>query len=251
VDAGQTASGIALRTGRRGASTTAAATARAPAETPGPLSIGDNDSVYVPHFNAMADAEVGPFLAAHPAGHLVTVGPDGRPDVTLLPLVVNEGRVLAHFARANDHWRRISPGSAGLVVVTAADAYISPSWYASKAEHGRVVPTWNYSEVQLSGAVTVHDDPEWVRDMVTRLTHRHESHRAGRWAVTDAPDRYVTGQLRAIVGVELAIESVSAKAKLSQNRSDADREGAIAGLSREPGHAAHDVADAMRAALGD
>ena len=76
--------------------------------------------MYVPRFNAMADADVGPFLAAHPAGHLVTVGPDGRPDVTLLPLVLDEGRVLAHFARANDHWRRIAPGSPGLVVVTSA-----------------------------------------------------------------------------------------------------------------------------------
>ena len=199
----------------------------------------------------MADAEVGPFLAAHPAGHLVTVGPDGRPDVTLLPLIHDEGRVLAHFARANDHWRRIAAGSPGLVVITAADAYISPSWYATKAEHGRVVPTWNYSEVQLTGTVTVHDDPEWVRDVVTRLTGRHEGHRTEPWAVTDAPERYVTGQLRAIVGVELTVESVSAKAKLSQNRSDADREGAIAGLSQEPGRAAHDVADAMRAALGD
>jgi transcriptional regulator len=229
----------------------AAVPPRAPVCSPGPLHAGDNGPVYVPHFNAMADAEVGPFLAAHPAGHLVTVGPDGRPDVTLLPLALDEGRVLAHFARANDHWRRIAPGSAGLVVVTAADAYISPSWYASKAEHGRVVPTWNYSEIQLSGTVTVHDDSDWVREVVTRLTHRHEAGRAEPWAVTDAPERYVTGQLRAIVGVELAIESVSAKAKLSQNRSDADREGAIAGLSREPGHAARDVAHAMRAALGE
>lgn len=207
--------------------------------------------MYVPHFNTMDDTEVGPFLAAHAAGHLVTVGPDGRPDVTLLPLVLDEGRVLAHFARANEQWRRIAPGSAGLVVVTAADAYISPSWYASKAEHGKVVPTWNYSEVQLSGTVTVHDDPEWVHDVVTRLTQRHEAHRAEPWAVTDAPDRYVTGQLRAIVGVELEVEAVTAKAKLSQNRSLADREGAIAGLDAEPGPAAHAVADAMRAALGD
>ena len=198
----------------------------------------------------MGDETVAPFLAAHPAGHLVTVGPDGRPDVTLLPLVVDEGRVLAHFARANEHWRRIAPGSPGIVVVTAANAYISPSWYPSKAEHGRTVPTWNYSEVQLTGPVTVHDDIEFVRDVVTRLTRRHEDHRAEPWAVTDAPERYVEGQLRAVVGVELLVESVSAKAKLSQNRSDADREGAIAGLEAEPGPAAHEVARAMRAVLG-
>jgi transcriptional regulator len=207
--------------------------------------------VYVPHFNVMDEAEVAPFLAAHPAGHLVTVGPDGRPDVTLLPLIFDEGRVLAHFARANEHWHRIAPGSPGLVVVTAADAYISPSWYASKAEHGRVVPTWNYSEVQLRGAVTVHDDPDWVRNVVTRLTTRHEAHRPAPWAVTDAPERYVAGQLRAIVGVEVHVVEVSAKAKLSQNRSDADRAGAIEGLLQEPGNAAHEVAEAMRAALRD
>lgn len=203
--------------------------------------------MYVPHFTAMDEDEVERFLAAHPVGHLVTVGPDGRPDVTLLPLVVDGGRVLAHLARANDHWRRIVPGSSGLVVVTAANAYISPGWYASKAEHGRVVPTWNYSEVQLSGTVTVHDDAEWVRDVVTRLTRRHEDHRAVPWAVTDAPERYVTGQLRGIVGVEVEVEEVSAKAKLSQNRSHADREGAIAGLDAEPDHSAHAVSDAMRA----
>ena len=199
----------------------------------------------------MGDETVAPFLAAHPAGHLVTVGPDGRPDVTLLPLVVDEGRVLAHFARANEHWRRIAPGSPGIVVVTAANAYISPSWYPAKAEHGRTVPTWNYSEVQLTGPVTVHDDIEFVRDVVTRLTRRHEDHRAEPWAVTDAPERYVEGQLRAVVGVELLVESVSAKAKLSQNRSRADREGAIAGLEAEPAPAAHEVARAMRAVLGD
>jgi len=199
----------------------------------------------------MDAAAASDFLDAHPAGHLVTVGPDGRPDVTLLPLVVEDGRVLAHLARANEHWRRIAAGSPGVIVVTAADAYISPSWYPSKAEHGRTVPTWNYSEVQLSGAVTVHDDVEFVRDVVTRLTHRHEDHRAEPWAVTDAPERYVEGQLRAVVGVELRVEVVSAKAKLSQNRSPADREGAIAGLEAEPGPAAHEVARAMRAVLGD
>ena len=199
----------------------------------------------------MDAAAAADFLDAHPAGHLVTVGPDGRPDVTLLPLVVEDGRVLAHLARANEHWRRIAAGSPGVIVVTAADAYVSPGWYPSKAQHGRTVPTWNYSEVQLSGPVTVHDDVEFVRDVVTRLTHRHEDHRAEPWAVTDAPERYVEGQLRAVVGVELRVEVVSAKAKLSQNRSPADREGAIAGLEAEPGPAAHEVARAMRAVLGD
>lgn len=207
--------------------------------------------VYTPHFNTMPAEDLQPFLTAHPAGHLVTVGPDGRPDATLLPLLHEEGRILAHFARANDHWRRIEQGSPALVVITGADAYLSPSWYAAKAEHGRVVPTWNYSEVQVRGTVTVHDDPEWVRGVVTGLTTLHESSRSQPWAVTDAPERYVSGQLRAIVGVEIVVDTVEAKAKLSQNRSEADRAGVIEGLSSEARPEARDVADAMRAALGD
>jgi transcriptional regulator len=210
------------------------------------------DGVYVPPPNAMSDPDVATFLEAHPAGRLVTVGPDGRPDATLLPVIVSGDRVLAHLARANDHWRRIAPGSPGLLVVAGADAYVSPGWYASKKEHGRVVPTWNYGEVQVRGSVTVHDDPEWVLDVVTRLTERHETHREQPWAVTDAPPAYVRGQLRAIVGVELVIEGATAvegKAKLSQNRSDADRRGVIAGLRAEGSPMAYRVADEMERAL--
>ncbi|HET7801347.1 MAG TPA: FMN-binding negative transcriptional regulator [Humibacillus xanthopallidus] len=208
--------------------------------------------MYVPPPNAMSEAAVAAFLEAHPAGRLVTVGPDGRPDATLLPVIVSGTTVLAHLARANDHWRRIAAASPGLLVVSGADAYVSPGWYASKQEHGRVVPTWNYSEVQLRGAVTVHDDPDWVLDVVTRLTDRHESHRERPWAVTDAPPAYVRGQLRAIVGVELVIDEATAvegKAKLSQNRSDADRRGVIAGMRAEGGPTAYRVAEEMERAL--
>lgn len=205
--------------------------------------------MYVPRPNAMAEPEVRDFLDAHPAAHLVTVGADGRPDATLLPILVDGDRILGHLARANEQWMRIAAGSPGLVVVSAADAYVSPGWYATKAEHGRVVPTWNYSEVHVRGAVTVHDDPDWVLDVVTRLTERHESQRDRPWAVTDAPAKFVRGQLRAIVGIEVVVTSVEGKAKLSQNRSDADREGTIEGLRAEAEPAAHAVADAMERAL--
>ena len=197
----------------------------------------------------MADPDVAAFLAGQPAARLVTVGPDGRPDSTLLPVIVDGDRVLGHLARANDHWRRIAPASPGLVVVSGADAYVSPAWYATKVEHGRVVPTWNYTEVQLRGAVTVHDDPDWVLDIVTRLTERHETGRERPWAVSDAPTKYVRGRLRAIVGIEVVVESVEGKAKLSQNRSDADREGAIQGMRAEGGAVAHVVADEMERTL--
>lgn len=211
--------------------------------------------MYVPrHFTMEDPAEVDSFLAAHPSGQLVTVGPDGVPDATLLPYVLdrrNDGesglRVLAHVARSNDHWQRIGDRAPGLFVVTSSSAYVSPSWYPSKQAHGRVVPTWNYSAVHLRGVVRVHDDADWLRDMVTRLTDIHEAGRDDRWFVTDAPEAYLVGQLRAIVGIELIVEQVEAKAKLTQNRSLEDRWGTIAGLEADASSSSHTVAAAMRA----
>jgi transcriptional regulator len=150
-----------------------------------------------------------------------------------------------HLARANPHWRDVADGAPALAIVTGAEAYVSPAWYASKSEHGRVVPTWNYSQVHLTGRLTVHHDPAWLRDAVTRLTEAHERPRPDPWSVTDAPEAYVGKQLRAIVGLELAVEKVEAKAKLSQNRSDADRAGVVRGLRAEGGPGDALVADQM------
>lgn len=186
--------------------------------------------LYVPRFNLMDPDDVRPFVAHVGTAQLVTVGEDGIPDATFLPVLWEGDRLVGHLARANGHWRRMVDGSPALAVVTGPDAYVSPSWYATKADHGKVVPTWNYSVVHLRGAVTVHDDPEWVRGLVTRLTDRHEQPRAEPWAVTDAPADYVDKNLRPIVGVELVVGSVEAKAKLSQNRSDEDRVGVARGL---------------------
>ena len=130
-------------------------------------------------------------------------------------------------------------------MVTGAEAYVSPAWYPSKAEHGRVVPTWNYSAVQFTGRVEVHTDPGWLLDAVTRLTETHERTRNDAWSVADAPERYVEKQLRAIVGIEFAIERVEGKAKLSQNKDDADFAGVVGGLRREGGGREHAVADTM------
>ncbi|WP_029138453.1 FMN-binding negative transcriptional regulator [Nakamurella lactea] len=187
--------------------------------------------MYLPHFNAISDpAATAEFVRRVAAGTLITPGPDGLVDATLLPILWDgEQRLVAHLARANEQWRRIGDGGQGLVVVQGPDAYVSPAWYASKAEHGRVVPTWNYSAVHLRGAVTVHDDPDWLRQVVTDLTDFHEAGREHPWQVADAPPRYVDGQLRAIVGVELTVTRVEAKAKWSQNRSEADRAGVHAG----------------------
>ena len=203
--------------------------------------------MYVPAFNRVDDEDVARAMVARAgAGEVITVGPDGYPLATLLPVLWSGGTVRAHFARANPHWSAIADDSPGLLVVGGPQAYVSPSWYASKAEHGRVVPTWNYTTVHLTGRVRVHDDVAWLRDLVTALTHTHEDSRERPWAVTDAPAAYVDGQLRGIVGVELVVERVEAKAKLSQNRSEQDRAGVVEGLRTEPGPGSAAGADLMQ-----
>src|SRR3954454_24995314 len=194
--------------------------------------------MYVPRFNALDDEPgLRAMVRAIGAGELVTVGEDGYPLATRLPVVWDGDRLVLHMARANPHWLSVPDDSdvPALVVVTDAEAYVSPAWYASKAEHGRVVPTWNYSAVQLTGRVRRHDDPAWLREAVTLLTRQHESGRPEPWAVTAAPATYVDKQLRAIVGLELVVERVEGKAKLSQNRSEEDRAGVVAGLRDEGG----------------
>jgi transcriptional regulator len=207
--------------------------------------------MYVPHFNALEDhAEITRLVEAVGSVELITTGPDGYPLATLLPVVWDGDRLVLHMARANPHWRAITEdadGTPALAVVTGPQAYVSPSWYASKAEHGRVVPTWNYSAVHVTGRVRRHHDPAWVLDAVTRLTTLNESRRAEPWAVDDAPTTYVEKQLRAIVGLELTIEKVEAKAKLSQNRDDADFSGVVTGLRSEGSGREHEVADRMDA----
>lgn len=192
------------------------------------------------------EQQVRDMVRAHGSGWLVTAG-DGQPAATLVPLLWREGSVVAHLARANPHWRAIADGAPGLMVVGGPEAYVSPSWYASKAEHGRVVPTWNYTAVQFAGPVHLRHEVEWLRTLVTELTDHHESGRVAPWRVSDAPAEYLESMLRAIVGVELVIEQVHAKAKLSQNRSLADQEGVIAGLGGEPGPGPAAIAAEMAA----
>ena len=190
--------------------------------------------MYIPASFAASDQVVRDLLTNHGAADLITATSEGLL-ATFLPFLYDpavgeHGALLGHVARNNDQWRREALGDA-LVVVHGPDAYVSPAWYASKAEHGRVVPTWNYLTAHVYGELVVHDDPIWVEDLVRRLTERHERSRAEPWSVDDAPPRFVSGQLRAIVGLELRITRVEAKAKLSQNRPEADIDGVIAGLT--------------------
>ena len=203
-------------------------------------------SVYLPaHFTAPQTADIAAFVAAVASADLVTF--DGtKPVASLIPVIWDRetgehGRLLGHLALANPQWESVAPRSSALAIVHGPQAYVSPSWYPSKARHGRVVPTWNYVTVHFTGPLTVHRDPEWLRDVVTRLTERHEAQRqqtpgaAPPWAVTDAPPDYINGQLRGIVGVELTIATVEAKHKLSQNRSAEDQAAVAEALASEPG----------------
>ena len=196
--------------------------------------------MYVPsHFSAQPDA-VRDLLARPGAANLVTMTGQGLL-ATLLPFVYDpdageHGALQGHLARNNTQWSQPAVGES-LAIIQGADAYVSPSWYASKAEHGRVVPTWNYTTAHVYGRLVIHDDPEWLEQQVRRLTGVHEAGFDHPWSVDDAPGRYIAGQLRAIVGVELVITRIEAKAKLSQNRPGADIDGVVAGLSAT-GHTA-------------
>ncbi|OUZ10078.1 transcriptional regulator [Aeromicrobium sp. PE09-221] len=203
--------------------------------------------MYRPPFTGVDDdAEIRSFVAEVAAGEVVTSGHDGFPRSTRLPLVWREDLLIAHFARANDHWREIADGSPVLVIVGGIEGYVSPSWYASKREHGRVVPTWNYESAQIRGRARVIEDPDWLRGAVTALTEAHERRRPDSWEVSDAPERFVEGQLRGIVGLEIRIEDVAAKAKLSQNRSAADRQGVVEGLDASDDPRDQILAERMR-----
>jgi transcriptional regulator len=190
--------------------------------------------MYVPkHFTA-DDAVVAELLTNLEAADLVTATPEG-PYATFLPLLFEpatgeHGALLGHVARKNRHWTLESLGEA-MVIARGPDAYVTPSWYAAKAEHGKVVPTWNYLTAHVYGELRIHDDVAFLEDVVRRLTDRHEAAEATPWSVDDAPRPYVDGQLRAIVGVELRITRVEAKAKFGQNRSAADLDGVVEGLT--------------------
>jgi transcriptional regulator len=202
--------------------------------------------MYVPSAFAPTDDDVEALLLRHRAADLVTAGPDGL-TATMLPFLYDPARrtLRGHLARNNDHWRT-ADGAAALVIVRGPDAYVSPSWYATKAEHGRVVPTWNYVTAHVHGVVSVHDDPAWVAALVRELTERHETGRPAPWSVDDAPAKFFAGQLRAIVGVELAIERIEAKFKLSQNRPAADVDGVIKGLRADGDVESAAAVDAQR-----
>jgi transcriptional regulator len=190
--------------------------------------------MYLPkHFEQTERAALVALMRERPLATLVIATPDG-PTADLIPLEFvadagPHGTLRGHVARANPLWRHA--GAQALAVFTGPEAYISPGWYPSKQEHGKVVPTWNYTMVQARGTLRAVDDAQWLRDFVGRLTERHEATQAQPWSVDDAPADYVQQLLRAIVGIEIALTSLVGKWKVSQNRSAAERAGVARGLA--------------------
>ena len=181
---------------------------------------------------------------------LVTVGPDGL-DASHVPMLLDReagplGTLYGHVARANPQWRGAYPDLQALALFQGPDAYITPSWYATKQQSGEVVPTWNYVAIHARGRVRFFDDAARLLPLVTKLTEIHEASRAEPWAVSDAPEKYIRGLLAAIVGFELPIERLEGKWKMSQNRSAEDRAGVANGLAREGGAAGAAVAAELR-----
>ena len=193
--------------------------------------------MYLPsHFEEKRPEVLHELLRTHPLGLLVTQGGAGELQANTVPFLLDAdpaggpGILRAHVARANPLWREARGDVESLVVFQGPQAYISPSFYPSKAEHGKVVPTWNYVMVQARGRLRAIDDAAWVRAFVTRLTERFEAPRAVPWGVGDAPEEFIATLLQAIVGIEIELSSLTGKWKVGQNRSAADRAGVARGL---------------------
>jgi transcriptional regulator len=176
-------------------------------------------------------------VRAHPLGVLVTAGEHGL-TANHLPFLIEEtasglGVLRAHLPRTNDQLDALRAGGEVLVIFQGPQAYVTPSWYPSKAEHGRVVPTWNYVTVHAWGGPRVVDDPDWIRSQVERLTASREVGRPAPWAVADAPEDFIGAQIRGLVGLEIPITRIEGKWKASQNHAEADRRAVAAGLEAE------------------
>jgi transcriptional regulator len=186
-------------------------------------------------------------IRTFPLGTLVTAGPSGLV-ANHVPFLIDPeasklGTLRAHIARSNPQWREFDPAQEALVIFQGAERYITPSWYETKRETGKVVPTWNYAVVHAYGPMKAIEDQAWLRQQIEDLTRFNEAARAEPWAVTDAPESFVAAMARGIVGLEIEIMRIEGKWKVSQNRPEADRRGVVEGLRGEPDATAGAMAD--------
>jgi transcriptional regulator len=204
----------------------------------------EEDAMYLPKQHEVTDLRrLHDLIQAHPFATWVTLD-EGRLVANHLPFLLEtsgeRGTLIGHVARANPVWR--STGTPSLVIFQGAQGYITPSWYPAKAEHGRVVPTWNYTVVHARGVARPIEDRGWLRRHVSRLVDVHEAAEATPWKVSDAPGDYIDAMLKAIVGIEIPIDGLVGTWKVSQNRSLADRRGVSRGLTARRGEESADMA---------
>ena len=211
--------------------------------------------MYIPKYHAFTDeSALHTHIANHPLGTWVCLT-DGSLVANHIPLLLDRahgdhGRLIGHVSRANPVWRQLSGGAPSVVTFMGPQAYITPGWYPGKSEHGKVVPTWNYVTVHVHGTARAVEDANWVQDMLTRLTDAQESTHPAPWKVTDAPSDYVQRMLRAIVGIEITIERLEGRLKVSQDEDTADRHGTVQGLQQLPDTQAQAMAALVQKALG-
>jgi len=202
--------------------------------------------MYIPRHFQPSDKAAQEFLSQIESGHLVSNTEKGLVS-TLLPLIYDRetNSLLGHVSRLNDQ-ASIPTNKESLVISMLNETYISPNWYASKEEHHKVVPTWDYMMVHAYGQLVIHNEPDWILNQVTRLTNHFEANQPNPWNVDQAPTDYVDGQIRAIVGIELKINRIEASFKMSQNKSKADLDGVIAGLQKAGKVPISEAIDALR-----
>ena len=212
--------------------------------------------MYVPASFAEARVDVlHGLIRAHPLGALIVLTPNGL-DANHVPFEIDPepapfGTLRCHVARANPVWRDFSADAGALAIFQGPQTYVSPSWYATKREHGKVVPTWNYAVVHVRGSLRIVEDPDWLRQLIERLTNHHEARHSDPWKVTDAPADFIGTMVKSIVGIEIPITQLTGKWKVSQNRPAQDRAGVVEGLAQEPGDFAAAMAKLVRQAGAD
>ena len=202
--------------------------------------------MYIPRHFSVTDEIAQEFLRKTSSGHLVTNTETGLL-ATFIPVHFrpSTNSLIGHLARGNEQWSKPAIKES-LFIATSIDSYISPTWYASKKEHGNVVPTWDYMMAHIYGELSIHDDVEWLRSAVSELTNSFEGSRPKPWKLADAPEDYVAGQLRAIVGVELKVNRLEVSFKMSQNKTKEDLDGVIAGLRSDGKTSVADLVESMR-----
>ncbi|MCV2352206.1 FMN-binding negative transcriptional regulator [Paucibacter sp. Y2R2-4] len=210
--------------------------------------------MYIPPYNAETElTTLQEMIATHPLGAWVTLGSAGL-TANHIPFLIDRSRgpygcLRAHVARANPIWRELIAGQESLVIFQGPQSYITPNWYPTHSSSGQVVPTWNYVLVHARGIAQVHQDPAWIFKAISDLSEQQEAGQVSPWKVSDAPADYIKRLARAVVGIEIPLDSLIGKWKLSQDEALADRHGTVAGLSAQPDANSQALADLVQSRI--